>query len=383
MNGTILSKLDVSINKVNRFISTSVSLKKTYKEYEKIFHSITLATKKDILNVSGALSESAFPNLTYKKTKSFDDFVISLEKIFSHRKILLGDKKITQETIKKILVHLQKVYEKRQKLVFTLLGYPYKMPNPLYTNSTSVDLAEIISIYKLHHLISKLNEIYPYGVKLIILTENSIFNTMSDISNENQIKYFHDLCKWKNFIDKSGTIEIRDIKDYHTVELEKKWRELEKEMEKRYWENDPLIKDKVEAVMPTNFMTLNYRKFKPEFLIRYFNPECKDVYIEGLRRKNYGRALKESFYYLSYHQARYELGFMDAVFPNTFRLTVAPKVGSLAINMLNEKSKILPYYGYIVKKGGDFKMEYIVDVPKKAKSIYWEGNLEYPFYYEI
>ncbi len=383
MNVTILSKLDVSVNKVNRFISTSVSLKKTYKEYEKVFHSITLVTKKDILDVSRVLSESTFPDLTYRKAKSFDAFVIYLEKIFSHRKILLGDKKITQETIKKIRVNLQKVYEKKQRLVFTLLGYPYKMPNPLYTNSTSVDLAEIISIYKLYRLMSKLNEVYPYGVKLIILTENSIFNTMSDISNEDQIKYFHDLCRWKDHIDDNGFIEIKDIKDYHTVELEKKWRELEKEMKKRYWENDPLIKDKVEAVMPTDFMTLNYRKFKPEFLIRYFNPECKDMHIESLRRKNYERALKESFYYLSYHQARYELGFMDSVFPNTFRLTVAPKVGSFAINMLNEKSKLLPYYGYIVKKGRDFKMEYIVDVPKKAKSIYWEGNLEYPFYYEI
>ncbi len=383
MNGTILSKLDVSVNKVNRFISTNMSPRKQYGEYEKTFHPIEIVNEAKILEVAEILSKDILPNREYKQSTTSKNFIIMLGKIFSDKKIILGDKKISQSTLKQVYNQLDTVYKNKKILTFTLLGYPHKMPNPLYTNSTSVDLSEVISLVKLYNLMKIISKIYPYGVKLIILTENSIFHKMSDISNEEQMKYFNDLCYWEKLIDKNQLLDVVDIKNYHTKELEEKWSTVETELKHKYEKSDPVIKDKVNSVMPTNFMTLNYREYKLDLLIKYFDINYQNKEVEKLRVINYERALKESFYYLSYHQARYELGFMDAVFPNTFRLTVAPKVGSFAINMLNNKSKILPYYGYIVKKGRDFKMEYIVDVPKKAKSIYWEENLEHPFYYEI
>lgn len=383
MNKTVLSRLDRSINRVNRFISTSIPFNKTYREYEKVFHSVELVTEKNILEVSRILIRSAVPKFIYKKAKSFDEVKTAIEKIFSDKKILLGEKNITYETVSKISIDLEKIYRKKQKLVFTLLGYPHKTPNPLYTNSTSIDLSEIISLFKLYRLMRVLNEIYPYGVRLLILTENSIFHKMSDIPYEEQLRYFNDLCYWEKLIDEKQFIEVRDIKDYHTDELEQRWRKLEIEIKNKYEVGDPVVKEKVDAVMPTNFMTLNYRQYRPETLIKFFDLEYKNRQIEALRGLYYKRALKESFYYLSYHQARYELGFMDTSFPNAFRLTVAPKVGSFAINMLNEESKILPYYGYVVKNGKRFKIEYLIDVPEKAKSVYWDSNLEYPFYYEV
>lgn len=333
MNTTVLSRLDRSINKVNRFISTSIPFNKTYREYEKVFYPIELVTEKDILETSRILIKFAVPKFIYKKAKSFDKVKAAIEKIFADKRILLGDRKIAHETANKISIDLERIYRKKQKLVFTLLGYPHKMPNPLYTNSTSVDLSEIISLFKLCKLMEMLNGMYPYGVSLLILTENSIFHTMSDISYKEQLQYFSDLSYWEKLIDEKQLIEVRDIKDYHTDELEKKWQQLEVEMKRKYEENDPIVKDKVESVLPSNFMTLNYRKFKQDILIKYFDDNYQNKQIEDLRKIYYERALKESFYYLSYHQARYDLGFMDSVFPNTFRLTVSPKIGAFAINM--------------------------------------------------
>lgn len=381
MSKTILSKLNRGVNGVNRFISTNMPFSQDLNNYSS--HQIQFTDDQSIVTLANNLVNNLFTGFNVKSQSeaNFDTFYNEIIKIFTHPEVILGSEEIANATHSEIKKDLESCFNKKEKLVFTLLGYPHKMPNPLYTHSTSADFSEIVSLVKLYKIMELIDSIYPYGVELKILTENSIFYNMSDLSNEEQMKYFIDLIKWEHLIDVKNLMIVQDIRDYHTQELEEEWKKVENEMIANFDKNDQDVIDKVESVMPTNFMTMNYRKIDPEILYKLFDENVNEPQLETIRAKYYNRALKESFYYLAYHQARYRLNFMEKQFPNSFRFTVAPKVGSFGINVLNKKSTILPYYGYLVVDSLDFKIYYYIDLPEDATAVYLAENLEYPFYY--
>jgi len=381
MPKTILSRLNPSVNGVNRFISTNIPLDRGYSEYNNIHQKISFVSEQEVLNLARGLVSNSVNISSPKRAKNADGIIDSLSQFFIEKEIILGDSSIVAQTFEKVADTIKDLYRNKKKLVFTLLGYPNKMPNPLYTNSTSVDLAEIVSLCKLYYIMEFVDKVYPYGVELLLLTENSIFYTMSDLSFQEQEQYLNNLCFWEEKIDAKKLITVKDIQEFHTDQLTQEWKKLTSEFEKLYNTGDADVIDKIESVMPSNFATLNYRQYKLEFLLKFFDPNYYDETMEKLRVKYYERSLKESFYYIAYHQARYRLKFMDKQFPNSLRFTVAPKVGSIGINMLNTKSKMLPYYGYIVTDKKDYEVKYITDINPQNTAVYYEKELTYPFYF--
>lgn len=381
MKKPVLERLDASVNGVNRFISSNVKLRASFAEYQGRGPGVRFASAQEVLGTARELVDAIMRTVPQPRSSGAEGFIQGLREIMISDAVLLGAERIATQTIEKTTPLLLTLYREQKPLRFTLLGYPHKMPNPLYSISTGVDLGEIVSLMKLSAIMERIARIYPYGVGVQVLTENTIFYKMSDLSDQEQQRYFLDLCRWAKLVDPGQHLIVEDIVAYHTPELERAWSAVTEELAAKYRAGDPGTVDMVEAVLPTNFMTLNYRAFPREILVRLFDTACTDASIEALREERYQRALTESFTYLAYHQARYRLGFMESAFPNSLRLTVAPKVGSFGVRMLSRSAQLLPYYGYVVKKGNEFDFSYVADIPNSAVAVYQEGHLNYPMYY--
>jgi pyoverdine/dityrosine biosynthesis protein Dit1 len=378
--------LKAGFEKSNSLISASKGFLKSFSEYTSLpVNEPGFITESQALVIASGLVDTLFKKLSVTEAKSFEELQVGLEKIFTYEEVLLGSRDITESTLLAIKESLHKVYTEKKPLRFTILGFPHKMPNPLYTTASEPDMGEIIAITKIAKLMDCISELYPYGASVVILAENTVFAPISDVTIEEHTHYLRKIQHYESLIDKSERLEIRDIADFHNEEFNDSWNSIEKEFSERYQGGDKEVIKMVESVMPTNFKTINYRNIRDEILLKFFDPHYREPAIDALRSSKYKRALKESFRYLAYHQARYRADFMNKTFPDTFKLTVSPKVGSFGINMLNSECSILPYYGYIIlRKNSSFSIQYRIDIPSEARALYLNnGNCQSPFCYQI
>jgi pyoverdine/dityrosine biosynthesis protein Dit1 len=302
--------------------------------------------------------------------------------------VLLGESKIISKTIELERDALVTCFDEKRPLQFTLLGFPHKMPNPLYTIASTPDMGEVIALKKLSAIMMALRSLYAPGASTVVLAENTVFAPISDISAEEHMTYLHKVQEWCSEVCEPGTVSVRDIADFHDSSFNDFWFAISEEIATRYRAGDPEAVQMVATVLPTNFKTLNYRSLQEDILLSFFDPlDLEDgsatEALSGLRVAQYRRTLVESFIYLAYHQARYRSDFMKNTFPGTFKLTVSPKVGSFGISLLNQSAKMLPYYGYVVQQGTEFSFHYRLDVPASAVALYCaEESLSSPFLYE-
>jgi pyoverdine/dityrosine biosynthesis protein Dit1 len=388
MTSAVLTKLNPAVNGVNRFISSSAAPRKPWRWYQENpkrgSREVTVIDEAALIGRVRELAASLNNSLPTQSTVSnFDGFLAALRALFSAPELLLGDVANVQATLERQRPLLEKLYRAGAPLTFTLLGYPNKMPNPLYTRSTGADLGEMISLMKLSEIATRIKGFYAPGARIRVLTENTIFFGMSGLSEHEQHHYFLDIARWSTLLSISDRVLVEDVVAHHTSELEQRWSAITEELREKYRRGDSETTEMVQAVLPTNFMTLNFRGYPEEVLVRLFDPTVEDRSLESLRGQLLNRAIEESFGYLAYHQARYRMGFMEAAFPDSLRLTVAPQVGSFGIQMLNRTARMLPYYGYVVASGAEFNFEYLIDVPDHARAIYLENRLEHPMFFEV
>lgn len=373
MKSAVLSKLAAYGKNAEQFISRSVPLRavRSPRQIEFVDHA-------DVVEMARSLAQGTMPTVS---TAPGLDVQEKLTEIFGHPDLLLGPLDHVVGTLSASKGLLEQVKDSGT-LAFTLLGFPHKMPNPLYTRATLPDLAEGIVVAKLGLLMEQVEQVLGVKAQITVLAENTVFHKISDISDEEQKAYLEGVQRWARELKVCDRVVIRDIADYHDATFNSLWCEITEELRSRYQKNDEQILAMVSAVMPTNFFTLWYRDYSDEILLRLFNADCADPALEELRSLKFERALHESFIYLAYHQARYRTRFMETTFPNTLRLTVSPKVGSFGVRLFHRDVELLPYYGYVVTFADSFSVRYLSEIPDAAVAVYDRSILNSPSYFK-
>src|SRR3989338_7358302 len=149
-----------------------------------------------------------------------------------------------------------------------------------------------------------------------------------------------------------------------------------KQIKKIYLENvnyfknnhkESVEKTRLNFFYTSNDQSLSLKESTQVFNLKITLNELKP-YLIYYRINFWEKTLPLSIQYLAYHKTRKDLNFMDKIAANNIKLTVAPKVGSIGINLINSKTLILPYYGYLVFNKDDYTIKYKIDILGKAKN---------------
>ena len=305
-----------------------------------------------------------------------------------HKKIHFGQKKKIIDNILNILIHKEiylgsvNYYDLNKKYVsgqidyfinknlpvqFSLLGLPHKMPNQLLTDEKDAGGTEVAMLLRLNFILKQIKKIYPPGALINFFTEQNIFACLSDISNQESNQYINSV---KQLIYKLGLSQSIIFKDL--IFYEKQFPEFNKIYLENvnYFKNnhkESVEKTRLNFFYTSNDQSLSLKESTQVFNLKITLNELKP-YLRYYRINFWEKTLPLSIQYLAYHKTRKILNFMDKIATNNIKLTVAPKVGSIGINLINSKTLILPYYGYLVFNKDDYTIKYKIDILGKAKN---------------
>jgi pyoverdine/dityrosine biosynthesis protein Dit1 len=328
------------------------------------------------------LVSSVLQDLQLSEATTTQEFLQGIERIFSHPEVMVGDREILEKNLMVEREALERCFLDRRPLTCTISGFPYKMRNPLYTVAEEPDMAEVLALTKLSGFVDSVQKLYAPGAQVTILAENSILAPLADVPLAVHTHYLRSLQHWLSLIDTSRRVLVRDLADYHAKDFYLQWQSSQEELEGLFEVQDAETVERVGAVLPGIFKTLDYTSWNEDLLWAFFNPDYRDPALEQLRERQYDRAVQEACRYLAYQEVRLRSNFMNTVFPGALKLGTFAKAGVLGFNLLNASSTMLPYFGYIVDINGSFEMRYRVDVPENAQAVYLEGGCtRSPFYF--
>lgn len=281
--------------------------------------------------------------------------------------ILTGDGNNIKKSKKFLIKHLNYFIGKKTPIIFTLLQFPFKAPNPLKTERTLPDLGEVAYLYQLHLLAEAIKSIYPYGAKFIILGESLAFKDIADISMGEALNYRKLSQWWIRELGFEKNIELVELRD-----VEKKipqfYKALQKEqanLTKQYYRKDKEAMIAVEIALPTILLTLNVRGLSRESLMHIFatsktkhNLEEKEI-LDELHRN----AEEATLRYLPYHMSVKKTKMRETLWPHSIGLSPIAKPNRFGVFPLNRFNKLYPMHGVAVyTKDGYVVTRYKIDV---------------------
>jgi len=318
------------------------------------------------------------------------------EKIFSiflDQNVIFGPKKFVNDYRVEWLEKIQYFVSKKKKIIFTLLGFPFKIPVPLKTNRRYPDMGEVLILWQLFAVVSAIRKIYQPGAEIVIFTEGGlgIFVGVSKSEADEYKKFLMLLNKRLGFSD---AIKIRDLSDMEKEDnfstlFRKNKSKFQKDLENK---NEAFMK-KFEGAKPSLIKIINTRKFSEQVLAEVYDDRISDEKISatGKKIRTYieSEVKKSLVGYFAYLKTRDDLDFLENKVPHFLALSVSPKPGRLGIIPVNAWSERLPYHSVPVynKTKKKFTMKYLVEVKygnEKIEACFLLGDEEKkPFYYVV
>src|SRR5207244_2692771 len=98
---------------------------------------------------------------------------------------------------------------------FVVIGFPFKMPNPLKTNRRCPDLGEAVFLGQMHRMTQAITGWYAPGARWTVLTEGTAFRHLLDIDETEVTAYRAGVeqlatglgTDWIEFLDLKSVVE--------------------------------------------------------------------------------------------------------------------------------------------------------------------------------
>lgn len=306
--------------------------------------------------------------------------------------ICFGDTLMYQQQ-KKVWLQKFTTAIQNHKITLTILGFPFKVPNPLKTSRTLPDLAELVALIRLEQIAQKVEELSQVPTVLHVVTEDA-FARFTDVSKNSATAYAHYLPVMKEQLQLNHLqFTSLGVMESYVENFEEIFSQNFHHMKKLYDQNDKEVTSKVAGAYPIILRIVKPKSTDIPFLMDVYN---LSIPTDTLSKKQQDcrvqleqDGLRSTLEYFSYLQTRDQLNFMEKEFgTNYIPLTVAPKPNRLGIIPINKDVHILPHQGVPVynRKTNQFTILYYVDLLQHASQysmVFLEGDKEnMPFFYE-
>ncbi len=317
------------------------------------------------------------------------DVPSNILRIFQSPEIKIGKIEHIKDFKKPLIEKINYFIKKKKPIEFTILGLPFKAPNPLKTTRRKPDLAELGFILKLLDISRLIFKIYKPGARFIILTEGTAFYDFFKVSKKEAMNHYKYLNRFIEELGISNNIKLEQLTKitFNFSKFRKKYEQNLRKTSREFTEGNKMIRKKITGVLPTLFTSINSRAHSLKDLLDIYNPEIKDeelpIKLRKIRSNLYKSALETGLKYYAFHKTRYDTNFMEETFPFTIRCTLTPKPGSLGIFAINKETKLFPHHGVgVLTRTGKITVKYEADIKRRGnyKAIYI-FNEKTPFYY--
>ncbi|WP_299010295.1 L-tyrosine/L-tryptophan isonitrile synthase family protein [uncultured Shewanella sp.] len=211
---------------------------------------------------------------------------------------------------------IQYFMAKNEPLEFILPGFPCKSPNVIDKSFSAMpDLGEVLAIERLDAFCVALNEIYPYGSRVTILSDGTTFADIVHVDDEVKTQYnaaLRQLCVTENIIWADLIDLLLDAKHIHKTEGEHLRKALLKGISTGPRSFDKFVQKVSESVEQAKVHDKLCSYLYHDVCIERFSDGDRDSYLDSIRDKAYqmmyrGRALSAA---------------IDKTYPHHIRLSV-------------------------------------------------------------
>lgn len=303
--------------------------------------------------------------------------------IFENDEILSGDKKFLIESKNFLLNKIHNQIHSKKPILFTLLQFPFKIPNPLKTERTLPDLGEIAYLYQLNQIAEQIKEIYARGAKFVILGESLVFRNISDISLGEALTYRDQSQLWIKKLGFQENIEIVELRDAEKLvsNFQNLLDSIELKIRRKYSENDKDTISLVSSAIPTLLLSLNVRNLPQDKLMNIFRSIGKETKVNKEEKEAIQELEKSvvnvAFRYLGYHLAIKESNLREKLRPNNIGVSPIAKPERFGVFPINKHNRLYPIHGVpVIRENGYVIIRYKIDV-LRDKNVRYAYKIDY------
>lgn len=311
--------------------------------------------------------------------------------IFLHDEIRFGDSEFIQSSFDIWIEKLNFFIGKRQKILLTLLGFPFKVHVPLKTERRLPDMGEILVLARLAHIVHLIKKVYPIGAKITLFTEGA-FALFAGVELQESHAYAERIKVLVSLLGLEESIEMRAVSEAEHLEgFHEHLAEKKKSLEALYDTRDAEFMRKYEHTYGPVYRIVSSPEEPIDVLMDVYNEELASTdaseKVREIRNELEKKTHTATMLYLAYLATVHEMEFLVAAVPNALPLTISPKYGRLGIQPIGTHCTKLPHHGVTVFGTGkqEFTIEYRVDILRDGRSytpVHLQDDIDpKPFFY--
>ena len=272
-------------------------------------------------------AEAVIPPKIVTSGKDIDHKILN---IFLNSKIIFGPRKYITDNKEYWIKKINYFTKQGQPILFSLLGFPFKMPVPIKTNRTLPDMGEVLSLKRIHNITLLIEKIYKPSAKVILYGEGVFgrFNELTQKEYKGYINFLKFLLKGLNL---NNNIEIRELEEMEALssDFENQFRSKITQFTRLYEAKDEAFMKKYNGAKPSLLKVVNTKRITSnlDILMDVYNdsklkisPEVSKI-REIIKEKTHIMLIK----YLAYISVRDDLNFLEKSAPHSLALSVSPK----------------------------------------------------------
>ena len=312
--------------------------------------------------------------------------------IFLDDRIRFGDLALIEDCRDFWLKKLDRFISTNNPLVFTLLGFPFKVPVPFKTDRRLPDMGEVLILARLAHIAALIKKEYTPGARIVIFTEGAFGHSVG-ISDDEANAYAARLNYFVGALGYEDVMEIRALSEMEAApDFSDRFAKKISELKELFSSGDVDFKKAYDGAYVSISRIVSTREVPQELLFEVYNESSEDAALSpearSVREDIRAKAQEAVIQYHAYLKVRDDLGFLENAVPDALALSVSPKPFRLGIQPIAEQCVRLPYHAVpVLNQDNLFTLEYLVDIWRDGRTympMMLEGDPDSaPFFYKV
>lgn len=335
--------------------------------------------RKDIPNIDGLLRT---PKILLSIKDINTDKPEQIFNLLMDSVIRRGDGLIFANVQVELKKQISEFVSNNEPVQFVFQGFPFKCHNPIETLRRTPDLGELATLQRLVDINETIKQIYPIGMKFVVLTESKTYQDLFGASTNEVLIYQNKLSNFAKIIGAGDLITFIDLMDL--VKDQDEFFEKCKEEEKSIREEEikqfiPVMMRSMPIIEEVAFEDLlavfgydenfsNLTNFEKDFSL-YIQEGAKDLAIK----------------YVAIQKVKKKFNLIGFNFPNAIYVSTTSKQDRYSFLPIHKKTRLYAHHGVPVLGSDKVDIVYLGEILTNSDiytAVYVSDDIENaPFYF--
>jgi pyoverdine/dityrosine biosynthesis protein Dit1 len=245
-----------------------------------------------------------------------------------HPLLCFGEKSMYEESREMWLSEFRRIISNK-KIQFSIMGFPFKVTNPLKTSRISPDLGEVMAMQRLENIALLLEKVSKRNISIVVISEGGLSKQVGydSLVAEQYAKYAKKVGKKLGFTHLSF-LPLSKMEEMFS-DFDLAFKAKAKELTKQFKRGDSGIVEKINGAQPIILRIVKHPNLPLHELMDMYNfripTENLSPRIKQARESLGENATKATLEYFAYLALRDESQFLTKELgKNTITLTVSP-----------------------------------------------------------